>query len=204
MSARHRVGPDTVVHFSYWLFDEDGELVERSESPPLSFLFGYGQVNPVLEGCLEGLAAGEQRRVKLPKDAFGSRDPSAIIEVARQELPVGAAVGDEFEADHDELGPVSLKVLDLDDERAVLDGNHPLAGQAALVEVRVEAVRPATSAELHLAQEDLETRAMAPECLLPGSRLVQRPPASATPPPFATRSESRPLNLVPEGRGGTR
>jgi FKBP-type peptidyl-prolyl cis-trans isomerase SlyD len=192
MSARHRVGPDTVVHFSYWLFDEDGELVEESVPETLSFLFGYGQINPALEGCLEGLASGERRRVKLPEDAFGSRDPSAIIEVERQELPEETCVGDEFDADHEQFGPISLKVLELDDERALLDGNHPLAGQAAWVEVCVEAVRPASSGELHLATEDLEARSAAPESLLPGSRLVQRPPAGAAPftplpPPTKTR-----------------
>lgn len=167
------------MHFSYLLFDEDGELVEESEPATLSFLFGYGQINPALEGCLEGLGAGEQRRAKLPKDAFGARDPSAIIEVDRQELPAETRVGDEFEADHDQLGPVSLKVLDLDDERAVLDGNHPLAGQSALVEVRVEGVRPATLVELQLAAEDVEARSVPSESLLPGHRLVQRPPAPA-------------------------
>lgn len=163
------------MHFSYRLFDEDGELVEQSEPETLSFLFGYGQINPDLERCLEGLCAGEGRRVRLPKDAFGSRDPSAIIEVDRQELPAGTDLGDEFDAEHEQLGSVSLKVIELDAERAVLDANHPLAGQAAWVEVKVEAVRVATSVESLLATEDLEARAVPAERLLPGSRLVQRP-----------------------------
>jgi FKBP-type peptidyl-prolyl cis-trans isomerase SlyD len=174
MSRRHQVGPDTVVHFTYRLFDEDGELVEESDPTlPLSILFGYGQVSPPLEQALEGLCAGEEKRVLLPKNAFGDRDPSAIIEVGRQEVPEGTEVGDEFDADDDELGVVSLKVLDIDHERVVLDRNHPLSGQRATLEIRVENVRPAASSELFLAAQDLEARQGEPETLLPSSRLLQ-------------------------------
>lgn len=174
MSPNHQVGPDTVVHFSYRLFDEDGELVEESDPRlPLSILFGYGQLSLPLERALEGLRAGEQRRVTLPRDAFGERDPDAIIEVARQELPADTEVGDEFDADDDALGVVSLKVLDIDDDRVVLDRNHPLAGQKASVEVTVDGVRPAASAEIFLAVQDLESRQGEPETLLPSSRLLQ-------------------------------
>jgi FKBP-type peptidyl-prolyl cis-trans isomerase SlyD len=162
------------VHFSYRLFDEDGELVEESDPRlPLSILFGYGQVSPPLERALEGLRAGEAKRVLLPKNAFGDRDPSAIIEVARQEVPEDAEVGDEFDADDDERGVVTLKVLELDEERAVLDRNHPLSGQRASVEVRLESVRPASASEIFLAVQDLEERAREPETLLPSSRLLQ-------------------------------
>lgn len=170
------VGPDTVVHFSYRLFDEEGDLVEQAEpSAPLSFLFGYGQLHPALEASLEGLQAGETRRTKLPRDAFGLRDPSAIIEVARQELPPETAVGDEFEAESDDAGAVSLVVLELNDDLAVLDSNHPLAGQAALLEVRVDAVRAALAVEIELAEQDLASGDTEQQRLIPGSRLLKRP-----------------------------
>lgn len=177
MASRYQAGPDTVVHFSYRLFDEEGDLVEQSpEDAPLSFLFGYGQLNPALEASVEGLFPGEVRKQRLPRGVFGERDPSAIIEVARQELPAESALGDEFEAEHDELGMVSLVVLDLDDERAVLDANHPLAGQAATVEISVISVRPAESLEIALAEQDLDEARSESQRLLPGSRLLQRPP----------------------------
>jgi FKBP-type peptidyl-prolyl cis-trans isomerase SlyD len=194
----HQVGPDTVVHFSYRLFDEDGELVEESDPRlPLSVLFGYGQLNPPLEQALEGLRAGEDRRVSLPKEAFGRRDPNAIIEVHRDELPPGTEVGDEFDADHEELGAVSLKVLDLDAERAVLDGNHPLAGQATSVEVAVEGVRPASSSEIFLAVQDLEARQAEPETLLPRSRLLQGRTLERAAPVFGTPAVVPPGNKTP-------
>jgi FKBP-type peptidyl-prolyl cis-trans isomerase 2 len=176
MAARHQVGPDTVVHFSYRLFDEEGELVEESDPKvPLSFLYGYGQLSPLLESSLLGLFAGDRRRTTLPKDAFGLRDPEAIIEVARHELPENASVGDEFEAEHESAGAVSLVVLELTDEFAVLDANHPLASQAADIEVVVDAVRPALAVEVALAVEELEASPEPTDRLLPGSRLLQRP-----------------------------
>ena len=45
---------------------------------------------------------------------------------------------------------VAYRIIDLDDERAVLDGNHPLAGKTLRVRCTVLDVRAATQAEIEL------------------------------------------------------
>jgi FKBP-type peptidyl-prolyl cis-trans isomerase SlyD len=177
-STRFQVGPETIVHVNYQLFDAEGELVESSDPElALAFLFGFGQLAPELEHCLLGAAPGDTRRVQLkPGQAFGERDPERILHVSRNELPPGVVIGDEFEAE-DESGDVrSLVVLEIDDETVVLDSNHPLAGQAVSLVFGVEAVRPARSDELEEAHLELEAREFEGQTLLPAARLLRRRP----------------------------
>ncbi|HVU03749.1 MAG TPA: FKBP-type peptidyl-prolyl cis-trans isomerase [Polyangiaceae bacterium] len=179
-----QAGPGTIVRFSYELFDAEGECVERSaEDSPLELLLGYGIAPAALETALAGRAVGAERDVVLPEaEAFGPRDPEAVIEVARSELPEDIAEGDEFEADREgEDGPVVLKVLEVREDAVVLDTNHPLAGQDVRLRVKLVGVRPATAAEIEAAEaallageEGLEAEAGAGSPLLPVERLLKR------------------------------
>lgn len=174
----HQVGPGTVVSLAYALFDAEGEKVEESEAgAPLEALIGFGEVAPALERALEGLSVGAHREVTLrAEDAYGTRDPRAIIEVDRADLPADVEPGDELSAERENgAGSVVLRVLDLREDVAVLDTNHPLAGQQIRVVVEILAVRPATEEEMLTAAERLERRSeniRAP--LLPAERLLRR------------------------------
>jgi FKBP-type peptidyl-prolyl cis-trans isomerase SlyD len=177
-----QVGPGTVVHVSYQLFDAEGELVETSEGElELAFLFGYGQLAPALEQALAGARVGEERRLKLtPRQAFGERDPEQILHVERAEFPPELAVGDEFEAEDESGDSRSLVVLEVTEDTVVLDSNHPLAGQAVTVSLQVEAVRPARGDEISAAEIALESLGFDGESLLPASRLVRPRPGSVS------------------------
>lgn len=180
-----QIGPGTIVAVSYELYDGEGELLEASDPAlPWTFVFGYGQAPPSLEQALGGLVAGQARRVRLtPAEAFGARDPGALIEVDRDELPAGTVVGDFIDAEtEDGEVAVPLRVLDLSDDVAVLDANHPLAGQPVDVDVVVESVRIASSAELHdaeaaLHREDIQGM----RTLIPARRLLKRAVGGKTP-----------------------
>lgn len=194
----YQAGPGMVVSFSYVLFDAEGEEIERSEpSPPLELLFGYGAAAKAFEQAIQGLAVGDAREVRLAPDAaFGPRDPDAIIEVDRGDLPIDILPGDELGADREDgEGSVLLRVIEVRDDVAVLDTNHPLAGQRIRLSVRIEAIRPASAEELEQAAERLlrgeEAENHGP--LLPAERLLKRgrgeptregdePPPPAPPP----------------------
>jgi len=176
----YQAGPGMVVTVHYRLFDAEGELVEDSQDgEPLELLLGYGQAISKLEAALFGAVVGETKGVKLhPKEAFGKRDPQAVLELARDEFPADLQVGDELEAEDSEGGTVPLKILDLDDERVVADTNHPLAGQTISLELKLETVRPATGAELAmgvLQLEQLESGQAEPP-LLPVASLLRHLP----------------------------
>ncbi len=168
----YSVGPEMRVAFGYRLFDAEDELVEASGADDgFEVLFGYGQLSPELERALEGARAGQTRSVRLKAEqAFGRRDPDALIEVARSELPDGVQIGDELEAENEAGEPVLLKVLELEADFAVLDANHPLAEQDIRLELIVEDVWPAMADELAEA-EALITADKAP--LLAASSLLR-------------------------------
>jgi FKBP-type peptidyl-prolyl cis-trans isomerase SlyD len=177
-SGGFQIGPGTVVALGYELFDAEDERVEGSEpGAPLVLLFGYGDAAPALERSLQGLGVGATRDLTLdPQDAFGPRDPDAIIEVLRTDLPAEIEPGDELEAERsDGQGIVPLKVLEIRDDVVVLDTNHPLAGQKVRLRVTVEAVRPASPEELASATERLaHPEGDDPGPLLPAERLLRR------------------------------
>lgn len=173
----HQAGPGTVVTLAYALFDAEGEKVEESEpSAPLEVLIGFGETSPALEEGLSGLSAGDRREIVLaPEDAYGERDHEAVIEVDRHDLPRDLSPGDELAADREDGGGVVLlKVLELQDDVAVLDTNHPLSGQNVRLAVEVLAVRPATDEEMEAAVARLTSPRAEVAPLLPAERLLRR------------------------------
>jgi FKBP-type peptidyl-prolyl cis-trans isomerase SlyD len=193
----YQVGPGTLVTLSYELYDAEGDLVEAALPPDgLVFLHGFGQVIAALEQGVAGMCVGQARRLNLgPAQAFGVRDPEKIIEVDRAELPAEVEIGDEMTADLEEGGgAVALTVLELCDDLAVLDANHPLAGQKVELDVVVEDVRPATELEMEQAAALLESnQGRGPGTLIPADRLLKRSPRQfGDTPDDSARSNQRP------------
>lgn len=156
MSREYQVGPDTFVGLEYAVFDADGDAVAGGPNQ-LEFVFGRGQLLPALERALDGLSTGDRRSVTLQaRDAYGRRDPRAVLEVDRTEFPEEVAPGDRFEVENERGAVLVLQVLDVGPETVHLDLNHPLAGQDIRIELAVTNVRPATAAELDAADRALE------------------------------------------------
>nr|WP_245591326.1 peptidylprolyl isomerase [Derxia gummosa] len=127
------------------------------------YLHGCGDFFEKIEERLAGQLAGFESEFHLePEDAFGDYDAELLRVVPRAELPDELEPGMQFEgvpADGEDVGdePLLWRVTDLTDEVAVLDGNHPLAGLALRVWVRVDDVRPATEEEIeqgHVSNEE--------------------------------------------------
>jgi FKBP-type peptidyl-prolyl cis-trans isomerase SlyD len=155
-----------LVELNYELLDSAGELVESSEHEevgPLCYLHGLQEIPTALEKELEGRETGAAVELTLtPEQAFGPYDAEALINVPRTEFPDGDAVEvgewiqvtveDEEDSDGEEY-EVHMRVVQLDDEAIVLDGNHPLAGQRVTYKVQVASVRPPTPEELREREE---------------------------------------------------
>jgi FKBP-type peptidyl-prolyl cis-trans isomerase SlyD len=160
MTFGMQVGPDTFVTLAYTLYDEDGDVLDRTDDEePLSYLHGYGQIVPGLERGLEGMSKGELRSVVVPAvDGYGEYDPEAVFEVERSDFPRPneIAVGDEFVAESDDGQGIALTVLEVNGDACVVDTNHPLAGENLRFEVTVLEVRPATDGEIRKAEQALE------------------------------------------------
>ena len=140
-----------VVTIHYTLRDESGGTVESSRGrDPLAYLHGYGQLIPGLEKVLDGTQAGLSTTVTVPpREAYGERDPKAVIRAEKDSFPDGMeiAAGVEVQADTPD-GPLTFVIVGLEGEQVVLDANHPMAGKTLTFDVEVLDVRAATAAEI--------------------------------------------------------
>ena len=167
-----QVGPDTVVCLEYVVYDAEGERVDASEEP-VEVVFGYGQLMPPLEQAIDGLSEGAEKSVRLkPEQAYGRRDPTALIEVERSDFPDDVAPGDRFEAENDDGSLVVLRVVDVLEDAVVVDTNHPLADQTVRFDLRIAGVRPATAEEIARATAELEASQSPGSELIPPGRLL--------------------------------
>jgi FKBP-type peptidyl-prolyl cis-trans isomerase SlyD len=158
-----KVSDDLVVSLEYTLRLDDGEVIDASaEDEPLEFLQGQGQIIPGLEQTLYGMAVGDEKEVVVaPADGYGERDSDAQELVDRDVFPpdldLKPGTGIRMK---DETGRTfAAYVTDVRPDGVLLDFNHPLAGETLHFQVKISALRPATSEELdhghvHDAQHD--------------------------------------------------
>jgi FKBP-type peptidyl-prolyl cis-trans isomerase SlyD len=144
-----RIAPGCVVTLDYSVRSSDGHLVDGGEHPLVYLHGGHDAIFPKLEEALADKAVGESLTVRLaPEDAFGDYDAELVVMVAVSELPADAKVGMQIEAVSTEGAETILySVTDIADGKAILDGNHPLAGMDLLFSCSVTAIRDATEAE---------------------------------------------------------
>lgn len=139
------------VRMHYTLKDASGTTIESSGGrEPLTYLHGFGHLIPGLEKALSGSEAGLRTSVTvLPTDAYGEKDPKAVIRAAREDFPEGLtlAPGVEVQAETPD-GPISFMVMAIEGDEVVLDANHPLAGKTLTFDVEVVDVRQATPDEI--------------------------------------------------------
>lgn len=137
------------------VFDAEGE--SASEPEVTAVLFAMGQLQPRVEQALDGRLSGDVVEVKADvSEAFGKRDPARIVEVDRDEFPDHVAAGERFELESLEGSVIVTQVLDVTEDRVVLDMNHPLADQQVLFRIEILEVRPATTEELEAAELSLQ------------------------------------------------
>ena len=146
-----QIADGTVVAMDYALKDDDGTLLDQSQpGQPLTYLHGHKNIIPGLEASLAGKAVGETMEVRVaPEDGYGEPNPSLEQVVPRDRFQgvESLAEGMQFQAST-EQGPVSVRVVKVDDDDVTVDGNHPLAGKHLNFNVTVLEVRAATKEEI--------------------------------------------------------
>jgi len=142
---------DSVVTLTYEVSDPDGNVLDAGEEPLMYLHGGYDDVFEAIELALQGKAVGDTVTVKMqPYQAYGEYDADLVLIESVDVLPQPLTVGMQIEAepDGDSEETVFYRVTDIAEGKAVLDGNHPLAGQALVFSGTVTAVRPARPAEI--------------------------------------------------------
>lgn len=129
----------------YRLALQDGtDIVSTFKDSPATLQFGMGQLSSFLEKCLLGLPEGTHQTFTLsPEKAFGSRNPELIQRVSRITLQQNSQLGEEYRiGDLVEFaapggGQFAGVLREMDEQDALFDFNHPLAGQAITFEVKI-------------------------------------------------------------------
>lgn len=141
---------NSVVTLHYEMFDADGKLLDKTAEPIAYLHGGYDGIFPLVEEALHEKNVGDTVDVLLnPDDAFGEQDPDLVRIEDVKAFPVEVEPGMMFEADDPEHGgTIIFRVTDVDNGKAVVDGNHPLAGMKIRFKATVDGIREATKEEL--------------------------------------------------------
>jgi peptidylprolyl isomerase len=136
-----RPGDAVRVHLTGRL--ANGAVFGTSEGgEPVRFVAASGQMIEGLVQAVLAMQAGEKMTVAVPPErGFGPRQPELQARVPRSALPPGAQVGDRLTAGAGGQQMV-IWVRELGDESAVVDGNHPLAGQDLVLDVELVSIEP--------------------------------------------------------------
>ena len=119
----------------------DGQIFDSSEGrQPLEVLMGAGQLIKGFENELMDMAVNEKKCFTLePEDAYGERDENLTHNFARSDVPQGVnpEVGQMIGLRTADGRQMPAQVVSVDDEKVVLDMNHPLAGQSLTFDIEV-------------------------------------------------------------------
>lgn len=143
------VRPDSylTLHYRIVLASGPGEgsiFTDTFDGRPATLQMGSGQWAPGLEAVLLGKTEGERFSATLtPAEAYGDRNPELIQKVTRGMLAehagadAGFEPGDLVEFAAPNGGRYSGILKEINDDWALFDFNHPLAGTSLRVDVYI-------------------------------------------------------------------
>ncbi len=149
------INQQCVVALTWILKDTLGEELDVLEEP-VEFLVGGDDHFDAIEAALQGHEAGAKVELHIePEQGFGDFNDQLVFLEARDLFPPEIEEGMTIEGvslpagcNPDAPRDVTYTVTDIYPEHIVLDANHPLAGIALRLSLKVEAVREATEEEI--------------------------------------------------------
>jgi peptidylprolyl isomerase len=120
---------------------ENGDIFDTTEGDlPLELQMGSGQVIKGFEDALMGMSLNDKKAFTIdPEDAYGQRIEGYVQTIPRKEVPPDMALekGDFIGIQTPDGQQIPALITHLDDDKMVLDLNHPLAGKTLTFEVEV-------------------------------------------------------------------
>jgi FKBP-type peptidyl-prolyl cis-trans isomerase 2 len=139
-----RIEWGSLVSLDYEILLDSGEQVDSSRAyGPLRLRVGEWTALPGLGQKLVGLQAGDERLIRLaPREAFGDWDINAVLTMRESRLIEGGPLedGTTLKVETEDGASAVCRAYRVSDDRLALDFNHPLAGQAVTLFVRVNDV----------------------------------------------------------------
>ncbi|MDH4261538.1 MAG: peptidylprolyl isomerase [Spirochaetia bacterium] len=145
-----KIEKEKYVNIDYILKNDRGEIIDSTEGgDSMSYIHGIGALIIGLENELEGKTSGSEVSVIIPPEsAYGLRNEDLIEEVPLSDLQgIDLKVGMQLQAQTPH-GVQIFTISQINSDHAVMDGNHPLAGENLHFHVKINEVRDATAEEL--------------------------------------------------------
>jgi FKBP-type peptidyl-prolyl cis-trans isomerase SlyD len=145
-----QIAMNTVVTMTYELKDAEGSILESSKEPVSYLHGGYDNIFPKVEESMHGKKIGDIIELGLePSDAFGEYDAELVQIEPKSAFPEEELkIGMQFEGDDSSGEVIVYSVTDITDDKVVVDGNHPWAGQKVIFKAEVKDVRLANEEEV--------------------------------------------------------
>ncbi len=136
-------GDRVTIHYIGTL--DNGRIFDSTtdNDEPLSFVLGAGEVFAALEEAIEGMAEGEAKNLLIPAEkAYGPHLKENLLTLSENQLPAGAdpKPGQKVELTLKNGERLSMRVIQVDEGRITLDGNHPLAGLDLTFALKLESI----------------------------------------------------------------
>ncbi len=145
------ISKNTVVQLHYSLFDEDDNLIEKTDSDQaVAYLHGHKNMLVNFEKELNGKAAGEHVSFTLtPAQAYGTRKEDAVARVPVKHLQGAKNWKKGMKAwVKTDQGTQQVLITKMGRFMADIDTNHPLADKTIRFEVDIISVRQAEPEEV--------------------------------------------------------
>ncbi|HXD07625.1 MAG TPA: peptidylprolyl isomerase [Burkholderiaceae bacterium] len=149
-----QISPPCVVSLTWRLEDTQGQLIDEL-TEPMEFLVGGDDLLAKVEEALIGQEEGFEATLHLePENAFGEYDADLVFFEDRKLFPEHIEPGMQFDGLPEGAITVGMPpdaiytVTEVYDSHVVLDGNHPLAGIALVLALKVRDVREASEEEV--------------------------------------------------------
>jgi peptidylprolyl isomerase len=130
-------GNSVKVHYTGRL--TDGTVFDSSANrDPLGFTLGDGNMIKGFDAAVYGMEIGQEKSITIPcLEAYGEKREDMMLEIPKEQVPphISPEIGMELSLQNQAGQPVPVKVTHIDDEKIILDANHPLAGQDLIFDI---------------------------------------------------------------------
>jgi FKBP-type peptidyl-prolyl cis-trans isomerase SlyD len=158
-----------VVSLTWRLEDAQGELIDELNEP-MEFFFGGDDLLSKVEEALMGQSTGFEAALHLePEHAFGDYHSELVFFEPREIFHEAVEEGMQFDGPPEGSQTPDMPkdaiytVTEVYDTHVVMDGNHPLAGIALNLSLKVIDVREATEDEIEQGSVAQSIFSFAPE-----------------------------------------
>ncbi len=132
-----KTGNTVKVHYTGTL--NDGTVFDTSvDREPLEFTIGQGQLIPGFEQAVIGMKVGESATINIPAaEAYGLHRDDLVFAMERSQLPDNIEVGQQLQMMQTDGSTVVVTVIEISETTAMIDANHPLAGEDLIFEIEL-------------------------------------------------------------------